>query len=171
MRRAGRPCGAGPRRRDQTGAWRAIELGDNEALHLAAGSDAWPYVQIGGCYAFADGDPALALPPDRTPARVELWADVAPGRYFLELGECAPIAASGTSSYEVELGSFPIGSSCDTAGTVNLAGSHTLGFVGNSADGAWYLWMDAGEEASWMLGGDAFNPFGGNTALSTSLCT
>ncbi len=156
---------------DQLGAWRTVEVGDGEALHIAVTSDAWAYAHVGGCDAYADGDPGLGLPPDTAPARVDIWADVAPGVYFLDLGEYEQEAASGTSSYAIERASFPMGSSCDTAGTVELGDTNTVRFDGTSGDGAWYLWMNTTDEAAWSLEGDAFDPFDDGVGLGASVCT
>lgn len=156
---------------DQLGTFRTVEVGDGEALHVAAASGAWAYAWIGGCDQYADGDPGLGLAPEDTPRRVDVWADVAPGVWFLGLGEYEQAASSGTSTWEVERAGFPMGSSCEDAGTLDLNAAR-LSFVGSSGDGGrWYLWMNTTDDSAYTVGGEAFSALGDGTAIGASVCT
>lgn len=156
---------------NQLGAYRTVEVGDGEALHVAATSDAWAYAWIGGCDQYADGDPGLGLAPEDTPRRLDFWADVAAGVWFLGLGEYEQTAVSNTSTWEVERSGFPMGSSCEEAGAVSLNAA-TLGFNGYSGErGTWYLWMNTADDAAYSVGGEAFSALDDGTATGASVCT
>lgn len=160
----------------KVGRYATVEVREGEALHLAVrdGARTGAGVELIGCDGYAEGVQGVWVNEAEAEA-AEIWTQVDPGLYFLDLIEYAePGAATGSGAtwLEIERGPWPMGDRCEAAGQVALVSGRLTRLEGPSGDGQLAVWLTATEALDLELGPTGAHNFEPSlTATSASLCT